>query len=114
MPAIHKHSPEVQHDGAPPLSLQTRRTLRLKDIAVWDEEDQEFRRASLEERFDAEVAKFVLDPWGSPYWYRETRSRSPDSCLIRNRSSADIWSVGPDRENQTLAGVEDSDDLGNW
>ncbi len=88
--------------------------IALKDIAVWDEEDQEFRRASLEERFDAEVPKFVLDPWGSPYWYRETRSRSPDSCLIRNRGSADIWSVGPDRENQTLAGVEDSDDLGNW
>ena len=44
----------------------------------------------------AEVPK---DPWGRPYQYR-----SPG---IKNLSSYDVWSLGPD-------GIVSADDIGNW
>ena len=48
----------------------------------------------------------LLDPWGSPYEYVSVADGSP-----KHRSrSYDLWSSGPNRENEDGAG----DDLVNW
>ncbi|MDX2186551.1 MAG: type II secretion system major pseudopilin GspG [Opitutaceae bacterium] len=44
--------------------------------------------------------KLPIDPWGETYLYR-----SPG---VRNKTTYDIWSKGPDRQDGT------ADDIGNW
>jgi len=46
--------------------------------------------------------KLPLDPWGQPYHYR-----SPGT---HNRGRPDIWSGGPDQQNNDGSG----DDVANW
>ncbi len=41
----------------------------------------------------------LLDPWGRPYQYRYPS--------IRSKRPYDIWSLGPDQEDE-------HDDIGNW
>lgn len=85
--------------------------IRSGDIAVLDGDT--YRPATPTERDDPDVAKYLLDRWGQPFWYRENRSK-PAAPWQRNPRSFDIWSCGPDGINQTLLGVERSDDVGNW
>ncbi len=84
---------------------------RSMDIGVRD--GDAFRPAEPWERDDPLVEKYLLDRWGQPFWYRENRSK-PAAPWQRNPRSFDIWSCGPDGINQTLLGVERSDDVGNW
>ncbi len=46
----------------------------------------------------------LLDPWGNPYEFR-----SPGDM---NEDTYDLWSWGPDREDNS--GKEGSDDVKNW
>ena len=49
---------------------------------------------------DGDKTKILLDPWMEPYQYRYPG--------IRNTSSYDVWSKGPDKQDGT------ADDIGNW
>ena len=88
--------------------------VKEKDIGVRDEDTESYRQADLDEIRDPRVEKFILDPWNEPYFYRENKSKGKD-WPGRRRHKFDLWSTGPDRENQTLDEDEEkSDDLGNW
>lgn len=91
--------------------------LKRESVRVRDEDDGGYRKPVDDELFDSEVEKFVVDPWGEVYWYRANKGRERESYMMRHRK-ADIWSMGPDRNNATLPGAEDegedSDDIGNW
>jgi general secretion pathway protein G len=47
-----------------------------------------------------DAGEVPLDPWDNPYQYRYPPER--------NRDDPDIWSMGPDGEDNT------EDDIGNW
>lgn len=81
-------------------------------IVVFDENEQMLRVATTTERYDPEEQKFILDRWGQPFWFRECKSKKAEDWM-HNRHSFDVWSVGQDKENQTLLG-EKKDDIGNW
>ncbi len=50
----------------------------------------------------------IVDPWGTSYIYN---SFSP----THNASSFDLWSCGPDEENdEGTAGTDPDDDIKNW
>lgn len=50
-------------------------------------------------RWDQLLSEVPLDPWGTPYVYRNPG--------IHNPSSFDVFSLGPDKK-------ESDDDIGNW
>ena len=87
--------------------------VKLKDVGVYDDDMEDYRTATEDERWDPEVEKYIFDPWGQPYWYRENKTKSRD-WESKNRHKVDLWSTGLDKENQTLDGEENSDDIGNW
>ncbi len=89
--------------GAPYLEL------RRRDI-VSPEGEGAYRKASLEEICDPGVPKYILDPWGNPYVYREYQSRSQHPFT---RRKALVYSSGPDGIDQMAYG-EERDDIGNW
>lgn len=61
---------------------------------------------------DPDAPKYVLDPWSSPYVYRENRSRPPRRTMKRP-TKTDLYSTGPDGLDQTITGVA-GDDIGSW
>lgn len=75
-----------------------------------------FRAATRAEIFDASVDKYILDPWGEPYIARENRSRRKKEPWMHRPHFVDIYSKGPNREDDTALGKEgaDSDDISNW
>jgi len=87
--------------------------VKLKDVAVYDEDTEEYRPADDDERWDSSIEKVIVDPWGNPYWYRENKSKGRD-WESKNRHKTDIWSVGPNRDNETLTDEDETDDIGNW
>ena len=91
--------------GAPYMDLK-------RDQVLVADGDGAYRRARSDEINDPAVHKFIQDPWGNPYIYRENRSRLPRRFTIR-RAKADLYSTGPDGIDQTILG-EQGDDLGNW
>lgn len=53
-------------------------------------------------------ARYLLDPWNSPYWIR-------DSCsTARSRRSAFVYSFGPDRRRDSTAWEIRGDDIGTF
>jgi hypothetical protein len=84
-----------------------------QDVLVLDDDRRGYRRAEVEEIYDPKVRKYLADPWGRPYVYRENKSRAPRS-FMRNPSKYDIYSTGADREDQTFPGIRPSDDIGSW
>lgn len=50
-------------------------------------------------RWDQLMSEVPLDPWGTPYVYKNPGSR--------NSSGFDLYSLGPDKK-------ESEDDIGNW
>ena len=86
-----------------------------KDIYVEDEETGEYRAPTYEERWDKNVSKIILDPWGNPFWYRANMGRERAEWM-RRPLKADIWSMGTDKLNSNIpSAFEDkSDDIGNW
>jgi len=51
-------------------------------------------------RWEQLMAKVPMDPWNTPYVYRNPGSRNP--------SGFDLFSLGPDKKEGT------EDDIGNW
>jgi prepilin-type N-terminal cleavage/methylation domain-containing protein len=87
-------------------------TVREEDVAVPDAAEGGFRRAAAGEVRDHRVARYIRDPWGNPYVYRENRSR-PRTPIMKRPTRADLYSTGPDGIDQTARG-EEGDDIGNW
>ena len=87
-------------------------TVKEEDVAVADEEPGAYRRATVHEIYDPKVPKYVRDPWGNPYVYRENRSR-PRTPFMKRPNKTDLYSTGPDGVDQTAQG-EEGDDIGNW
>ena len=94
------------------------------DIAVREVDAKAYRKATREEIQDPKVDKYMLDPWGEPIIYRENRSR-PFKPYMYHHTEADIYSTGPDRQDQSGPGSEEdegeghfkqvrNDDIGNW
>ncbi len=93
--------------------------LSTDSIAVVDEDyDDEYKVAGRDDLFDPDVDKYYLDPWKTPYFYRENKSKREKEDWMIRRSSYDLWSIGPDSENDACYGVpeegEEYDDIGNW
>ncbi len=84
---------------------------RQKDVFV-EGDDGTFRQADRDELFDPKVKKYMIDPYGEPYVYRENKSRAR-TPYMKSPQSVDIYSVGPDGIDQTIEG-EEGDDIGSW
>ncbi|MGE4619487.1 MAG: hypothetical protein AAEJ04_06740, partial [Planctomycetota bacterium] len=88
-------------------------------IAIVDDEyDEGYKRPGREDLYDPEVEKFYKDPWDNPFVYRENKSKRRKEMWMIKRSGFDLWSLGPDMENQACFGLpeegEEYDDIGNW
>ena len=91
--------------------------LRMDDIIIIeDEEAGVYITAPKDDLFDPDVPKYYADPWGEPYVYRENKSKRERKDYMIKRHLYDLWSVGPDSENEAYLGdLEESfDDIGNW
>ncbi len=82
------------------------------DSLLVEDEDGAFHAATLAEIRDPKVPKFVQDPWGNPYVYRENRMHANRKFAMRP-GKADVYSTGRDRVDQTASG-DKGDDIGNW
>ena len=58
----------------------------------------------------------MIDPWGESYVVRENQSKEKKQDWMHNRDGVDIYSTGPNMEDDTYDPIEDSesDDIGNW
>ncbi len=90
--------------------------LKIEGVVVVDEDVQSgYRTADRDEVSDSEVEKFYLDPWGSPYLYRENDSKKKRKDWMINPRGFDFWSRGPDGKNEACYGRDEvGDDIGNW
>ncbi len=94
--------------------------LKIDQIAVFVEENDEgqmiYEQASKDLRLDPDTEKFVSDPWGSVYWYRENKSKRTREDYMIGRNKFDLWTPGPDGENEAMFGEPEGkcDDIGNW
>ena len=102
--------------NAPYLKLERERIVVEDD--EWDEETDEpeyrwkaVKRSQLD---DAKVDKYYLDPFQtfSVYIYRCNRGRKPKSWML-NKSRYDIYSIGPDKEDDTVLGDDEDDEDDN-
>ena len=102
--------------NAPYLKLERERIVVEDD--EWDEETDEpeyrwkaVKRSQLD---DAKVYKYYLDPFQtfSVYIYRCNRGRKPKSWML-NKSRYDIYSIGPDKEDDTVLGDDEDDEDDN-
>ncbi len=82
-------------------------------VVVYDDDVEDYRKARRKELFNWKIEKYMLDAWGNPLVYRSNKGRKPDDYM-RNRFGVDIYSTGPDGEDQTVEGEDESDDIGNW
>lgn len=70
------------------------------------QEGDTYRKATRAEIFDEKVDKYLLDPWGSPYVYRCNQGvKEPEAWMI-NPGGIDIYSLGPNMKDDTIAGYE--------
>ena len=94
--------------------------LKVDNIMIYDEDKSPipYSLASRDDLDDPDIEKFYLDPWGGPYYYRENSQKKKQDWMI-NSKSYDLWSAGPNNENQACWGLdardeEDYDDVGLW
>lgn len=87
--------------------------LKEDKVVCADEDTETYVRATREQLNDYKVPKYIADPWGNPYIYRANKGRKREG-FMRNKHSADIYSVGPNEIDDTAAENEDGDDIGNW
>jgi prepilin-type N-terminal cleavage/methylation domain-containing protein len=83
------------------------------DVRVWDRAQDRYRPATRSEILDPKREKYLSDPWEQVYIYRSNRGKQAQ-VWMRNLRGADIYSMGPDERDDTIANAERSDDLGNW
>ena len=77
--------------------------LREEHVAVYDTATGEHRMARRRDIRDPEVVNVLVDPWGNPYVYR-----------LRDQRTADLYSIGRNEADDTIALRDNSDDIGNW
>jgi len=82
-------------------------------LAVWDDGLGAYRQATRGEIRDPETPKLLLDPFQNPYVYRLNRGRPPKPHAM-NPAGADLYSLGLNEVDDTVAQAEGSDDIGNW
>ncbi len=88
--------------------------LKEDNVVVYDEDIEAYRKASLKERRNTKIDKFIVDAWGNPLQYRANKARKVEDYR-HNRYRFDVYSTGPDGIDQTIEGEEDeNDDVGNW
>ncbi len=84
-----------------------------EDVLVYDKDEGKYRKADVDEIYSITIDKYLSDPWGMPYIYHENKSRARKPYMHDNR--ADVYSSGPDREDQTIEGERtETDDVGSW
>ncbi len=97
--------------------------LKDKSIVVEDlDEELGFRSATRREILDPKVDKLYLDAYGVVYLYRENHAKRKKQEWMILRHRYDLWSAGPNRENEAWEGLLDEDeesasgidDIGNW
>lgn len=84
-----------------------------KKVVVWDEDSQTYIPSTAEQRRDNKVDKYLADPWGNAYVYRANKGRKVED-FMHNDHGADIYSIGPNQVDDTAAGNDNGDDIGNW
>ena len=77
--------------------------LKEEYVAVYDRRTGEHRMAKRREIHDDSVTKVLVDPWGNPFVYR-----------LRDVRTADLYSIGRNETDDTIALRDDGDDIGNW
>ena len=91
--------------------------IKEERVMVEDDEPGTFRKAFPDEIYDPDIPKYWRDGFGMPLIYHENKSR-PYQDYMHNRRGGDIYSTGPDREDQTLYGPvnegDEIDDIGSW
>lgn len=95
--------------------------LKAESIMVEDEDARPlgYSPADSDEYYDPDIPKYYIDPFGSPYIYRENASKRKRRDWMIKRSSFDLWSAGPNGKNEACYGrdtfdEEGFDDIGNW
>ena len=83
-----------------------------KKVGVYDSDTDAYRPAEKAERQNPRIKKYLLDPWGNPYVYRCNKNVAKKEDWMHK--DADIYSLGPNGEDDTVNEVENGDDLGNW
>jgi len=106
--ALCEERPPQGHGGPSGPYLSFRRA----DVFVPEDDGESYRQATAAEIDEPGTPRYVLDPWGHPYVYRENRSRPPRPYSVRPRRF-DLYSLGPDGIDQTRRG-EPGDDIGDW
>ena len=87
--------------------------LKQDKVVIYDSDTEDYRPVKRKELHDPKVEKFMLDAWSNPLIYRSNKGRKYEDYM-RNRYGFDIYSTGPDGDDQTAEGEDESDDLGNW
>lgn len=82
-------------------------------VVVFDPDTELYRVATREEIHDRKTKKFLMDPWGNPYWYRCNKGKE-FADHVHNQYGADIYSWGLNEKDDTVEPGEKSDDIGNW
>jgi prepilin-type N-terminal cleavage/methylation domain-containing protein len=91
--------------------------LKEENVRVWDDDLQEYRPPERSELWDTGVEKYLIDPWGEPLVYRANKGKDIAKYSFMKCIDADIYSLGPDGEDQTMLGEDvegEVDDIGNW
>ncbi|MBN1421278.1 MAG: prepilin-type N-terminal cleavage/methylation domain-containing protein [Planctomycetes bacterium] len=93
--------------------------LEFKESQIFVEREGDvkgFREANRSEIYDPNVNKYLIDPWGEPFIARENKSKKKKEAWMKLPYFVDIYSKGPNREDDTALGkaAGESDDIGNW
>jgi len=87
--------------------------IKEEKISVWEPDTETYRKATKAEALDPRKEKYLIDPWGHPYIYRPNKGKRRETWM-HNYNSADIYSMGPNEQDDTITEAEKSDDIGNW
>ena len=85
-----------------------------KGIVVRKDSDS-FVPATPAQLKDPSLEKFLLDPWGNPYRYRNNSAATTKVGWMIRPDQFDLWSAGPNGVDESAAGRnKECDDIGNW
>jgi len=82
-------------------------------VRVYDEDLDDYVKPTRDQLKNAKIPKYMADPWGNPFFYRPNKGRKSES-FMHNTQGADLYSFGPNGEDDTTTESEKSDDIGNW
>ena len=104
--------------GSPYVEYKRENVCVLDPAAAEEDEDNDgspYVEADPADLNDPDVPKYLLDPFGNPYVYRENKSKRPKESYMINPAKYDLWSVGINGKNESADGYEKGvDDIGNW